>query len=332
MVQDVIEVAIGGREITQTVEGRERYPVRVRYLRELRDSIEDIDNILVASPGGAQIPLGQIARIDYVRGPQMIRSEGTFLTGYVIFDKRPGFSEVEVVEDATALIDRHWSEIGAPGVGRPMAIGSYENEVRATKKLWLVLPIALFAIFVILYFKFRRVLLTFIVFSGIAYSMAGGFVLLWLYGQPWFLDLGLFGHNLRDLFQIGTINLSVAVWVGFLALFGIATDDGVIIATYLEQRFREEPPRSRDEIRQRVVEAASRRVRPAMMTIATTILALLPVLTSTGRGADVMVPMAIPTFGGMLLAIITIFVVPVLYCGLEELKAEFRRRTAVVGT
>jgi Cu(I)/Ag(I) efflux system membrane protein CusA/SilA len=122
---------------------------------------------------------------------------------------------------------------------------------------------------------------------------------------------------------MGTINLSVAVWVGFLALFGIATDNGVIVCTYLQQIFRERAPQSIAEIRAATVEAGQRRVRPAMMTSATTILALLPVLSSTGRGSDVMVPMAIPTFGGMMLALLTIFVVPVLYCSLEEFKANF---------
>lgn len=330
MVQDVIEVAIGGRTITQTVEGRERYPVRVRYLRELRSDIEAIGGILVAAPDGTQIPLRQIASINYVRGPQMIRSEDTFLTTYVIFDQRPGYSEVEVVDAARAALSAHWDEIGRPGVRFPEAIGSYENQVRAEAKLRFVLPLALFTIWLILYFQFKRVSVTLLVFSGIAYAWAGGFILIWLYNQSWFLDFSLFGHNVRDVFQIGPVNLSVAVWVGFLALFGIATDDGVIMGTYLEQRFREAPPRTRDEIRQRVLEAASKRVRPAMMTIATTILALLPVLTSTGRGSDVMIPMAIPTFGGMLFAIITIFVVPVLYCGLEEFKARHRRAAEAV--
>ena len=124
---------------------------------------------------------------------------------------------------------------------------------------------------------------------------------------------------------MGTINLSVAVWVGFLALFGIATDNGVIVCTYLQQVFREKTPTTVESIRTATVEAGVRRVRPAMMTSGTTILALLPVLTSTGRGADIMVPMAIPTFGGMLLAILTIFIVPVLYCGLEELKLRFSK-------
>lgn len=328
MVQDVIEVAVGGKPITTTVEGRERYPVRVRYMRELRDSIESIEDILVAAPDGTQIPLKELAHIDYVRGPQMIKSEDTFLVGYVIFDRQDDYAEVEVVEQANDFIEAKlasgdWTL--PAGVAKPVAIGSYENQVRAEKKLRVVLPLAFFAIFLILYFQFKRVSTTFIVFSGIAFAWSGGFILLWLYGQPWFLDFSLFGQNLRELFQMGTINLSVAVWVGFLALFGIATDDGVIMTTYLNQRFREAPPQDRAQLHERIIEAASRRVRPAMMTSATTILALLPVLTSVGRGSDVMVPMAIPTFGGMLLALMTIFVVPTLYCVLKEATIRFSK-------
>ncbi len=327
-VQDVIEVAVGGRPITTTVEGRERYPVRVRYLRELRDSIESLESILVAAPDGTQIPLRQLASISYTRGPQAIKSEDTFLVGYVIFDKKPGFAEVDVVEQAGAYlqsaVDR--GELRIPAGVSYRFTGSYENQLRAEKRLRIVLPIALFAIWLILYFQFKRVAVTLLVFSGIAYAWSGGFILAWLYGQPWFLDLSFFGHDLRDLFQVHTINLSVAVWVGFLALFGIATDDGVIMATYIGQRIEAEPPRDREAIRARILEAGTKRVRPAMMTIATTVLALLPVLTSTGRGADVMIPMAIPTFGGMMVAIITVFVVPVLYCSLEELKLRITSR------
>ena len=183
-----------------------------------------------------------------------------------------------------------------------------------------MLPIALFAIWLILYFQFKRVSTTLLVFSGILFAWSGGFIMIWSYAQPWFLNFELFGHNLRTLFQMGTINLSVAVWVGFLALFGIATDNGVIVCTYLQQIFQERNPRTLAEIREATVIAGQRRVRPAMMTTATTILALLPVLTSVGRGSDIMVPMAIPSFGGMLLATITVFVVPVLYCSIEELK------------
>ena len=327
MVQDVIEVAVGGRPITMTVEGRERYPVRVRYMRELRDSIEALENILVAAPDGTQIPLRELANIEYVRGPQVIKSEDTFLVGYVIFDKRDGYAEVDVVEQAQAFLQAKTEngELEIPAGVSYQFTGSYQNQVRAEKKLRVVLPLALFVIFLILYFQFKRTSTTLLVFSGILFAWSGGFILIWLYGQEWFLNFSLFGNNLRDLFQMGTINLSVAVWVGFLALFGIATDNGVIVCTYLQQVFREQRPRSVAEIREATIEAGTRRVRPALMTSATTILALLPVLTSTGRGADVMVPMAIPTFGGMLLAIITIFVVPVLYCLLEETKNRITR-------
>ncbi len=321
-VQDVIEVAAGGKPVTMTVEGRERYPVRVRYMRELRDSAEALEAILVAAPDGTQIPLRELASIEYIRGPQMIKSEDTFLVGYVIFDKQPGHAEVEVVEAARdALLAKIDSgELVIPEGVSYKFTGSYENQVRAEKRLRVVLPLALGLIWLILYFQFKRISTTLLVFSGILFAWSGGFILIWLYGQPWFLDLSLFGHNLRELFQMGTINLSVAVWVGFLALFGIATDDGVIICTYMQQVFKDKRPGTIAEIRAATIEAGSRRVRPAMMTSATTILALLPVLTSSGRGADVMVPMAIPTFGGMLLAILTIFMVPVLYCLMEELK------------
>ena len=329
MVQDVIEVAIGGKPITQTVEGRERYPVRVRYMRELRDTIESIEEILVAAPDGTQIPLRELAAINYLRGPQVIKSEDTFLVGYVIFDKRDGYAEVEVVEQAQDFLQQkiESGELNIPAGVSYKFTGSYENQVRAEKKLRVVMPIALFAIWLILYFQFKRVSTTLLVFSGILFAWSGGFILIWLYGQPWFMDFSLFGHNLRELFQMSTINLSVAVWVGFLALFGIATDNGVIVCTYLQQIFTEKNPKTLEEIRAATVEAGNRRVRPAMMTSATTILALLPVLTSVGRGSDIMVPMAIPSFGGMLLAILTIFVVPVLYCGLAEITHRFKSIT-----
>lgn len=325
-VQDVIEVAIGGRPITTTVEGRERYPVRVRYARELRDQIETITEILVPAPGGEQIPLSQLSEIRYVRGPQMIKSEDTFLLGYVLFDKKPGRAEVAVVDDARAHIQ---SKIDSGEFVLPAGVsfsfaGSYENQVRSEKRLRVVLPAALFAIFLILYFQFRSVSVTSMVFSGIFVAWAGGFLMIWLYGQPWFLDFAVFGVNLRDLFQVHPINLSVAIWVGFIALFGIASDDGVVMATYLQQSFRERKPDSVPEIRRATIVAGTRRVRPCLMTVATTVLALLPVLSSTGRGSDIMVPMAIPSFGGMVLALMTMFVVPVLYCAKEEASLRLR--------
>jgi Cu(I)/Ag(I) efflux system membrane protein CusA/SilA len=319
-VQDVIEVAVGGRTLTSTVEGRERYPVRVRYLRELRSDIESLEDIMVPARDGTQVPIVQLADIRYVRGPQVIKSEDTFLIGYVLFDKKSGYGEVDVVVAARDYLEelRERGEFHLPpGVSYTFA-GNYENQVRSEKKMQLVLPIALFVIFVILYFQFRRVPTTLMVFSGVFVAWAGGFVMIWLYGQSWFMGGSLFDISIRDLFQMGPMNLSVAVWVGFLALFGIATDNGVIMATYLDQAFRERSPKTVSDVRKAVLFAGMRRIRPALMTAATTILALIPVLTSTGRGSDVMVPMAIPSFGGMCFALLTVLVVPVLYSMREE--------------
>ncbi len=319
-VQDVIEVAVGGRRITTTVEGRERYPVRVRYMRELRDQIESLDKILVSAANGAQIPLGQLAEIRYLRGPQAIKSEDTFLVGYVLFDMKPGFAEVDVVEECQRFLQ---AKIDSGEYILPASVsytfaGNYENQVRSQKTLAVVLPAALFVIFMILYLQFRSAATTSLVFLGIIVAWAGGFILLWLYAQPWFLDVSVFGTNLRDLFQVHPINLSVAVWVGFLALFGIASDNGVVIATFLDQSFATRKPKSITEIREATVAGAQRRIRPCLMTTGTTILALLPVLTSTGRGADIMVPMAIPSFGGMFVVIVTVILVPVLYSLIKE--------------
>ncbi len=321
-VQNVIEVGLGGKPLTRTVEGRERYPVRVRYMRELRGSIEELGRVLVPTRTGAQIPLEQLTDIRYVRGPQMIKSEDTFLVGYVIFDKQEGAAEVDVVQQADRYLKNRIAsgELVLPASVSYSFAGSFENEVRANKRLSIVLPLALFIIFLILYFQFKSTSTTLLVFSGIMVAWAGGFLILWAYGQPGFLDFSVFGVNMRDLFQVGPVNLSVAVWVGFLALFGIASDDGVIIATYLDQTFERHQPDTIDAIREATVEAGTRRVRPALMTVATTVIALTPVLTSTGRGSDIMVPMAIPTFGGMVIAVISIFIVPVLYSWIRERK------------
>ncbi|MHC4604946.1 MAG: efflux RND transporter permease subunit, partial [Planctomycetota bacterium] len=269
-VQDVIEVAIGGRRITTTVEGRERYPVRVRYMRELRDQIETIGRILVSARDGAQIPLVQLTHIRYIRGPQAIKSEDTFLIGYVLFDKKPGYAEVNVVEDCQRYLKDKIADdefVVPAGVSYSFA-GTYENQIRAQKTLIVVIPLALFIIFIILYFQFKSVTTTFLIFSGIIVAWAGGFLMIWLYGQDWFLDFSLFGVNMREMFQVHPINLSVAIWVGFLALFGIASDDGVVMCTYLEQSFRGRDVESVDEVRKTVIRAGVRRIRPCLMTTA----------------------------------------------------------------
>ena len=323
-VQQTIETAIGGMQITSTVEGRERFPVRVRYPRELRDDPSSLKKIYIPTPTGVQVPLGELVDVEYVRGPQMIKSENTFLTGYVLFDKKDGFAEVDVVEEAQKYIQSKIDErelIVPSGVNYKFS-GSYENQIRAEKRLAIIVPLVLIIIFLILYFQFSSITTSLMVFAGIAMAFSGGFIVIWLYGQDWFFDFSLFGTNMRDLFQVHTINLSVAVWVGFIALFGIATDDGVLMGTYLDQSFKNNKTTTVAQIRDAVVIAGKRRIKPAVMTSATTIIALLPVLTSSGRGSDIMIPMAIPAFGGMIVASITYFIVPVLYSIREERKVK----------
>ena len=319
-MQQFIMVAIGGVQLTTTVEGRERFGVRVRYAREFRDNPNDVKGVLIPTPAGAQIPLGELAEVTYRRGPQMIKSEDTFLNGYVIFDKKDGYAEVDVVEEAQRFIQ---AKMDAGDFVLPAGVsykftGNYENQIRATKRLAIVVPISLLAIFLILYFQFGNVQTTTMVFSGIFVAFAGGFIMLWLYSQGWFLNFSVADVNMRDLFSIHTVNLSVAVWVGFIALFGIATDDGVIMGTYIKQTFEREKPKTVEKVREAIMHAGVKRVRPAMMTAAVAVIALIPVLTSTGKGADIMVPMAIPSFGGMLIQVITMFVVPTLYCAWQE--------------
>ncbi len=319
-VQDVIQVALGGKTLTTTVEGRERYPVRVRYMREERDSIEALGRVLVSTPGGEQIPLEQLTEVRYVKGPQVIKSEDTFLTSYVLFDKLPELSEVDVVQDARAFLSAkiESGELQVPeGVSYRFA-GSYENQVRSERRLLLLIPVALTLVLLLLYLQFRRVVTTMIVYSGVVLCVAGGFILIWLYGRPWFLNFELLGTELQELLHIGTVNLSVAVWVGVIALLGIATDTGVLMATHLAQRFRATPAHTVEEVRELTIRAGQRRVLPCLMTTATTALALLPVITSQGRGAEVMVPMALPSVGGMGAILLTLFVVPVLYAWVEE--------------
>lgn len=321
-VQKVISVAVGGMPLTQTVEGRERYTIRVRYPRELRSGPEDIGKIYVPVNEHLSVPLSQLAHIRYERGPQVIKSENAFLVGYVLFDKMPGYAETDVVHNAQKFIKQQITsgKLTVPAGISYQFTGDYENQVHANRTLKLIIPIVLVIIFLILYFQFRSVSTSLMVFTGIAVAFAGGFIMIWLYGQNWFLNFDVFGVNLRALFQMHPIYLSVAVWVGFIALFGVSTDDGVVMATYLNQSFAKQHPQTIDEIRQAAIYGGKRRIRACLMTTATTVLALLPVLTSTGRGSDIMIPMAIPSFGGMLIDMTSYFIVPVLYSWREESK------------
>ena len=326
-VQRHIQVAIGGMAATSTVEGRERYAVRLRYPRELREDPTALADIEIPTRSG-QVRLGELVDIRYEQGPQNIKSEDGFLVSYVLFDKEAGVAETDLIDRVRARFDAAVDDgaLAIPaGVSYRFA-GNYEQQLRANARLALVVPIALGLIFLILYFQFRSILVALFVFSGVFVAFAGGFMLLELYGNVGFLDIDFLGENLRDVLNVTPINMSVAVWVGFLALFGIATDDGVLVATFIQQSFKKRQPETVAEVRAAVLAGGLRRVRPAMMTTVTTLLALLPVLTSTGRGADLLLPMALPTFGGMLLQVITLFTVPVLYALWQEGRIHWRSR------
>ena len=221
-VQQSIETAIGGMKITTTLEGRERFPVRVRYPREYRDDPDQLKKVLIPTPIGVQVPLVELVEIEYLRGPQMIKSENTFLVGYVLFDKKQGYAEVDVVEEAQRFIQNKIDigELVVPSGISYNFSGSYENQVRAEKRLSIIVPMVFIIIFLILYFQFKSVTTSLMIFTGITMAFSGAFLMLWFYGQGWFADFSIMGTNLRDLFQMHPINLSVAVWVGFIALFG----------------------------------------------------------------------------------------------------------------
>lgn len=304
-VQDVIEIAIGGENLTMSVEGRERYPIRVRYPRELRDNLEELQRILVPAAGGAQVPISQVADVRYTLGPQEIKSENTLLVGYVTMNTRDR-DEVSVVEDADALI-RAKIESGEltfpPGYYYQWA-GQFENQVRAMNRLKVLIPVCLVLDFVLLYIGLKRWWIALLVFSDILVSAAGGFIMLFLWGY----------------------NMSVAVWVGFIALFGVAEDDSVVVSTYIGDLLRERPPNTVEEVRELVVEAGMKRIRPNLMATATTVFGLIPVFLVDGRGSDVMQPMAIPSVGGMAVGLITLFITPCVYCWVEERKVRSRNR------
>ena len=299
-VQDVIEVAIGGMNLMESVEGRERYPIRVRYLREFREDIPELEKILLPTSTGAQVPLAQVLTIKSVLGPQEIKGERGLLVGYVTMNTRDR-DEIGVVDDAEATLQAALRDgtLKLPAGYYWEWSGQFESQKRATARMQILVPATLFIMFVMLYLGFERWWIAPIIYFGILTSAAGGFIMLAWWGA----------------------NLSVAVWVGFLVLFGVADDDGVVISTYLEKIFDKLKPASVPEIREAVVQAGLKRIRPCLMTLSTTVFGLMPIFWTHGRGSDVMQPMAIPSVGGMAVSLlVTIFISPCLFCAVEEWK------------
>ncbi len=284
-IQHLIMTAVGGMNITSTVEGRERYPVRIRYYRELRDSVEDLENVLVSTPGGSQIPLGQIADVRKVEGPAKIAGENTLPYVRVFVDvdtDRVGV--VDFVRQAQRIVSERLDF--PPGTYISWS-GQYEYEMQARNRLLIVVPICVFIIFLLLYMKFHSAKAALILVLSLPFAFIGGIWLQYLLG----------------------FKFSTAVWVGYIALFGVAVEDGVVMVDFLTKYAR-----SGRASREDIVKAGVLRVRPIIMTTATTVLALVPILLSTGAGSEIMRPIAAPTVGGMITAtLLNLILVPVIY-------------------
>ena len=295
-VNKILQTAVGGMPIGQFYDGRERYPIRVRYKKELRDRVDDLKRVLVPSPLGQHIPLEQLADIKIVTGPAAIQSENGLLRSVVLLNVQ-GRDLIGFVEEAKKHIEKN---VELPKGYSIVWAGQYENQVRATNRLKLLVPIALIINLVIIFLGIKNLRNSAIIFSAVPIAMAGGLILLW----------------------IGGFNTSVAVWVGFIALFGIAVDDGVVMMTYLQEAIKNHKPKNWEELKECVLEAGSRRIRPLVMTTTTTVVALVPVMWATTTGSEVMKPMAIPTLGGMLVELITLFIVPVTFSYFEQRRIE----------
>ena len=291
-VQQVITSEIGGADIAQNVEGRERFPIAVRYQRDFRDHPEALSQALIPTPTGQQIPIGEVARVYYSRGPAMIRDEDGSLTGYVYLNLNThdygGF-----VSRAQTLIDQ---KLTLPAGYNWRWAGEYEFEMRAKQRLNIILPIVFFVIFLLLYLVFKSAAEAAVLIFPTLYAMSGGLLLQWALGY----------------------NFSVAVWVGYIALFGIAVETGVVMVVYLDEAFQrrlaQNAPMTEAGLLQAVIEGAVQRLRPKLMTVTAVILSLAPILWETGIGSDVMKPIAAPIVGGMITSTIHVLIlVPVFF-------------------
>ena len=296
-VQTAVSSGIGGQNIAENIEGRERYPINVRYQRDFRDNVEKMRGVLIGTPGGAQIPLGQVARISFTHGPAMIRDEDGALTGYIYIDLKNtdygGFvrNADKVLHDKLALPANYsfqWS-------------GEYELELRARQRLQLILPIVFFVIFLLLYLVFHSVAEALVLIFPTIYAMSGGLLLQWLLHY----------------------NFSVAVAVGYIALFGIAVETGVVMVVYLhealELKLQDGKPLTNADVEDAAIEGAVQRLRPKLMTVCAVLASLIPILWESGIGSDVMKPIAAPIVGGMITSTIHVLIlVPVFFVMMKE--------------
>src|SRR6266446_548254 len=296
-VQQAVTSGIGGEMVTENIEGRERYPVNVRYSRDFRDNVDELRRVLIGTPSGAQIPIEEVARISFSRGPAMIRDEDGALTGYVYID----LNSRNYGDFVKAANDMLKQKLHLPAGNTYKWAGEYEFELRAKERLQVILPVVFFAIFVLLYMVFHSLAESAVLIFPTLYALTGGLILQKLLGY----------------------NFSVAVWVGYIALFGIAVETGVVMVVYLHEalnrRLASGKPLKHEDIEQAVIEGAVQRLRPKLMTVCVVLASLVPILWESGIGSDVMKPIAAPLVGGMITSTIHVLIlVPVFFAFMKE--------------
>jgi len=296
-VQQAVESGIGGMNVAENIEGRRRYPINVRYQRDFRDNLEELNRVLIATPSGAQIPISEVASISFSHGPAMIRDEDGQLTGYVYIDLNTtdygGF-----VNQASQMLRQ---KLQLPAGYTYQWSGEYEFQLRAKERLKLILPVVFFVIFMLLYMVFHSVTEAMVLIFPTFYAMTGGLILQWVLGY----------------------NFSVAVWVGYIALFGIAVETGVVMVVYLheslDKRIASDRPLTEADIHEAAIEGAVQRLRPKLMTVSAVLASLIPILWASGIGSDVMKPIAAPMVGGMITSTIHVLIlVPVFFVLMKE--------------
>jgi Cu(I)/Ag(I) efflux system membrane protein CusA/SilA len=296
-VQRAVSSGIGGENIAENIEGRERYPIDVRYNRDFRDNIQELERVVIATPWGAQVPIGEVAKISFSRGPSMIRDEDGQLTGYVYIDLNTSDYGGFVTKADRLLRENLKLPLGFTFRWS----GEYEFELRAKERLKLILPIVFFVIFLLLYMVFHSVTEAGVLIFPTLYAMTGGLILQWLLGY----------------------NFSVAVWVGYIALFGIAVETGVVMVVYLhealDRKLAAGTPLRHEDIEAAAIEGAVQRLRPKLMTVCAVLASLIPILWESGIGSDVMKPIAAPIVGGMITSTIHVLIlVPVFFALMKE--------------
>jgi multidrug efflux pump subunit AcrB len=296
-VQQAVESGIGGMNVAENVEGRSRYPINVRYQRDFRDNVGELSRVLIATPSGAQIPISEVAKISFSRGPAMIRDEDGQLTGYIYIDLNTtdygGF-----VDQASKMLRE---KLQLPAGYTYQWSGEYEFQLRAKERMKIILPVVFFVIFLLLYMVFHNLTEAMVLIFPTFYAMTGGLILQWLLGY----------------------NFSVAVWVGYIALFGIAVETGVVMVVYLHESLDKRIASGRllteADIHEAAIEGAVHRLRPKLMTVSAVLASLIPILWASGIGADVMKPIAAPMVGGMVTSTIHVLIlVPVFFVLMKE--------------